>query len=337
MLIPRTYWVNRLLTFALTVWLAATLIWLIPRFSPVDPAEVMLSRMAAAGGTIENSEAILDNLRRRFGLDAPLPVQYLRYLGNLAIFNLGVSTANFPTPVVTLIARALPWTLGLMTISVLLTFVIGNWLDALMVWDRSPRWAKMAITLAMIFTSIPPILSGLLLLWVFSAQLAWFSIRGAYGINVEPGWDWSFIASVIIHGFLPALSIVVVTFGFWALGMRGLMISVQGEDYVKLAEAKGLRPRYILYRYMIRNAILPQITAFALKIGLLIAGQVLVERIFAYNGMGKLMYDAILDQDFPLIQGISYVIILMTALSVLLVDLIYPLVDPRVQYQQGRG
>lgn len=337
MLIPRAYWVNRLLTFALTVWLAATLIWLIPRFSPVDPAEVMLSRMAAAGGTIENSEAILDNLRRRFGLDAPLPVQYLRYLGNLATFDLGVSTANFPTPVVTLIARALPWTLGLMTISILLTFVIGNWLGALMVWDRSPRWAKMAIPLAMIFTSIPPILSGLLLLWVFSAQLGWFPIRGAYGINVEPGWDWSFIASVITHGFLPALSIVVVTFGFWALGMRGLMISVQGEDYVKLAEAKGLRPRYILYRYMIRNAILPQITAFALKIGLLIAGQVLVERIFAYNGMGKLLYDAILDQDFPLIQGISYVIILMTALSVFLVDLIYPLVDPRVQYQQGRG
>ena len=127
MLIPRAYWVNRLLTFALTVWLAATLILLIPRFSPIDPAEVMLSRMATAGGTIENSEAILDNLRRRFGLDAPLPVQYLRYLGNLATFDLGVSTANFPTPVVTLIARALPWTMGLMTISVLLTFVIGNW------------------------------------------------------------------------------------------------------------------------------------------------------------------------------------------------------------------
>ncbi|MEM8859430.1 MAG: ABC transporter permease [Chloroflexota bacterium] len=151
-------------------------------------------------------------------------------------------------------------------------------------------------------------------------------------IGVEPSWSWSFISSVLHHGFLPALSIVIVTFGFWALGMRGLMIGVQGEDYVKLAEAKGLRPRYILYRYMIRNAILPQITAFALKIGLLIAGQVLVERIFAYNGMGKLLYDAILNQDFPVIQGVSYVIILMTAVSVFLVDLLYPFIDPRIRH-----
>ena len=124
-----------------------------------------------------------------------------------------------------------------------------------------------------------------------------------------------------------------MTFGFWALGMRGLMITVQGEDYVKLAKAKGLRPRYILYRYMIRNAILPQITAFALKIGLLVAGQILVERIFAYNGMGKLIYDAILDQDFPVIQGVSYIIILMTALSVFIVDMLYPFIDPRIRHE----
>ena len=169
-------------------------------------------------------------------------------------------------------------------------------------------------------------------MWIFSAKLRWFPLTGAYGLTVEPGWTWSFAQSVMYHGFLPALSIVVVTFGFWALGMRGLMITVQGEDYTTLAKAKGLRPRYILYKYMIRNAILPQITAFALKIGLLIAGQVLVERIFAYNGMGKLLYDAILDQDFPVIQGVSYVIILMTALSVFLVDLIYPLIDPRIKH-----
>jgi len=149
---------------------------------------------------------------------------------------------------------------------------------------------------------------------------------------VEPGWDTGFIGSVLHHGFLPAMSIVLVTFGFWALGMRGLMITVQGEDYSVLAKAKGLRPRYILYRYMIRNAILPQVTAFALQIGGLVAGQVLVERIFAYPGMGKLLYDAILDQDFPVIQGVSFVIILMTAIAVFLVDLVYPLIDPRIRH-----
>ena len=331
--IPRDYLLNRLITFFLTVFIAATLIWLIPRLSPVDPAEIMLGRMEAGGGSVANSGAILQQLRENFGLNDPLPVQYLKYLWNTLTFDFGLSTASFPTPVADLIARALPWTLGLMFLSIVITFIIGNLLGALMVWEHSPKLVKVAIPTAMIFTSIPPILSGLLLLWIFAAKLQWFPLTGAYGIFVQPGWTWDFVKSVIHHGALPALAIVVVTFGFWALGMRGLMVSVQGEDYVQLAKAKGHRPRYILYKYMIRNAILPQVTAFALKVGLLIAGQVLVERIFAYNGMGKLLYDAILDQDFPVIQGVSYVVILMTAMSVFLVDLLYPFIDPRVQHR----
>ncbi|MEM9344217.1 MAG: ABC transporter permease [Pseudomonadota bacterium] len=333
--IPASYIRNRLITLFLTVFIAATLIWIIPRLSPVDPAEIMLGRMAAGAGSVADSDAILAQLRSNFGLDDPLIVQYAKYLWNTFTLNFGLSTASFPTPVSTLIAQALPWTLGLMILSLIITFIIGNLLGALMVWEKSPRLVKVAIPAAMVFTSIPPILSGLLLMWIFAAKLRWFPLTGAYGLTVEPGWSWDFVVSVLHHGFLPALSIVIVTFGFWALGMRGLMITVQGEDYVTLAKAKGLRPRYILYKYMIRNAILPQITAFALKVGLLIAGQVLVERIFAYNGMGKLLYDAILDQDFPVIQGVSYVIILMTALSVFLVDLIYPLIDPRIKHEEA--
>ncbi|MEM7489100.1 MAG: ABC transporter permease [Pseudomonadota bacterium] len=329
--IPASYIKNRLITLVLTVLIAATLIWIIPRLSPVDPAEIALGRMAAGAGSVANSDEILAQLRASMGIDGPLIQQYAQYIWNTLTFDFGISTASFPTPVAALIAQALPWTLGLMILSLIITFIIGNALGAFMAWDRTPKLARVAIPAAMVFTSIPPILSGLLLMWIFAAQLRWFPLTGSYGLTVEPGWDWAFISSVISHGTLPALSIVIVTFGFWALGMRGLMISVQGEDYVKLAEAKGLKPRYILYKYMIRNAILPQITAFALKVGLLIAGQVLVERIFAYNGMGKLLYDAILNQDFPVIQGVSYVIILMTALSVFLVDLLYPLIDPRIR------
>ena len=333
MKIPGRYLVNRLITLLLTVWIAATLIWIIPRLSPVDPADIMLSRMAAGAGSVENSEEILAALQERFGLNDPLHVQYAKYLANIAVLDFGLSTATFPTSVSVLIANALPWTLGLMILSVVITFFIGNALGAFMIWDRSPRLVRLAIPAAMIMTSIPPILSGLLLMYVFAAKLRWFPLTGSYGLTVTPEWSWQFILSVIHHGFLPALSIVVVTFGFWALGMRGLMITVQGEDYTQLAQAKGLRSRYILYRYMIRNAVLPQITAFALKIGLLVAGQILVERIFAYNGMGKLIYDAILDQDFPVIQGSSFIIILMTAVSVFLVDLVYPLIDPRIRHE----
>lgn len=331
--IPREYLINRLITLVLTVLIAATLIWIIPRLSPVDPAEIALGRMAAGAGTVENADEILATLRAQMGIDQPLIVQYFKYIKGVLLLDFGLSTAAFPTPVSTLIANALPWTIGLMLISLIITFIVGNLLGALMVWEKTPRLWKVAIPAAMVFTSIPPILSGLLLMWIFAAKLQWFPLTGAYGLTVEPGWTWAFVSSVLQHGFLPALSIVVVTFGFWALGMRGLMITVQGEDYTTLAKAKGLKPRYILYKYMIRNAILPQVTAFALKIGLLIAGQVLVERIFAYNGMGKLLYDAILDQDFPVIQGVSYVIILLTALSVFIVDLIYPFIDPRVRHE----
>lgn len=332
--IPASYLINRLVTLFLTVLIAATLIWLIPRFSPVDPADIMLSRMAAGGGAVENSEEILAQLQERFGLNDPLYVQYFRYISATFTFDLGISTASFPTPVSVLIAQALPWTLGLMLLSIVITFIIGNALGAFMVWEKTPRVWKVVIPTFMIFTSIPPILSGLLLMYIFSITLRWLPLTGAYGLTVEPGWTWDFIQSVIVHGTLPALSIVIVTFGFWTLGMRGLMISVQGEDYVNLAKAKGLRPRYILYKYMVRNAILPQITAFALKIGLLVSGQILVERLFSYNGMGKLLYDAILDQDFPVIQGVSFIIILMTALSVFLVDLLYPFIDPRITHQK---
>ena len=332
--IPSSYLINRLVTLLLTVWIAATLIWIIPRLSPVDPAEVMLGRMAAGGAFVEGSEEILAQLQERFGLNDAWYVQYGKYMWSIITFDFGVSVASFPTPVWTLIAQALPWTRGLMILSLILTFIIGNALGAFMVWERTPKPWKVVIQSMMIFTSIPPILSGLLLMYIFSVKLRWFPLTGSYGLTVTPGWNWDFIASVLTHGFLPALSIIVVTFGFWTLGMRGLMISVQGEDYVNLAKAKGLKPRYILYKYMVRNAILPQVTAFALKIGLLVSGQILVERIFSYNGMGKLLYDAILDQDFAVIQGVSFIIILMTALSVFIVDLLYPLIDPRIRHSQ---
>jgi peptide/nickel transport system permease protein len=333
--IPNDYIVNRLITFVLTVWIAATLIWIIPRLSPVDPAEVMLGRMAAGGAFVEGSDQILEQLRERFGLNEPLWVQYLLYLKSIITFDFGLSAASFPTPVASLIAQALPWTIGLMLLSVIITFIIGNALGAFMVWERTPRVWKVVIPTLMIFTSVPPILSGLLLMYVFAVQLRALPLTGSYGLDVVPEWSLDFAMSVVEHGTLPALSIILVTFGFWTLGMRGLMITVQGEDYVNLAKAKGLRPRYILYKYMVRNAILPQVTAFALKIGLLVSGQILVERIFSYNGMGKLLYDAILDQDFAVIQGVSFIIILMTALSVFLVDLLYPLIDPRIRQSAG--
>ena len=173
----------------------------------------------------------------------------------------------------------------------------------------------------------------MLLVYIFGFLLRWFPQNYAYGYGLSPELSLEFIASVLHHGFLPAMAIVLVTFGYWALGMRGMMVTIEGEDYMILAQAKGLKPFYVLYRYMIRNAILPQMTALAVSIGTLVGGSVLVEVIFNYNGMGTLIFTAIREQDFNLIQGTSFILIVTSALAVLIIDLSYPLIDPRISLE----
>lgn len=333
--LPLGYLLRRFGIWLLTVWVAATVIWIIPRFAPGDPIEAMVGDMASAGTNVEGADAIIEGFRERFGLDAPVHVQYIRYIGSLLRFDLGLSITNFPTPVNEIIMRALPWTVGLLLLAMVITFLLGNFLGAIMVWAKTPRLFKYLIPFGMLFTSIPTILSALFLLYIFAFTFDLFPAQNAYALGTQPGFNLEFIWSVIVHGTLPALSIILVSFGYWALGMRGMMITVQGEDYVQLARAKGLKPMYILYRYMVRNAILPQITAFAITLGTLVSGQVLVERVFNYQGMGFLIYTAILQRDFPVIQGASFIIIVMTATAVLLVDLIYPFIDPRVSQKRA--
>ena len=330
--IPLFYLLRRLLVFLLTIWLAATIIWLVPRLTPGDPVAAMVGQMMETSAYVSGADEIIEGWRARFGLDQPQWIQYFRYLWNCLTLDFGYSYSAFPAEVADLISYKLPWTLGLLLLSVTLSFVIGNLLGALMFWSGTPAFVRYLIPVGMIFTSIPTILAGLFLLYVFSFNLRWFPLRGIYDQNISAGFSWEFVASVIHHGTLPALSIILVSFGAWALGMRGMMITIEGEDFTNLARAKGLRPMYLLYRYMIRNAILPQVTAFAFQIGTLLSGQILVEIVFGYQGMGLLIYDAILSRDYALLQGASFIIILMTAISVLIVDLAYPLIDPRISH-----
>jgi peptide/nickel transport system permease protein len=331
--ITLTYFLRRLGIFFLTIWVAATLIYIIPRLAPGDPIAAMVARMTQQAGYVENADVIIQGWRKRFGLDDPWYLQYIRYLGNLVTFNFGYSIANFPTTVRDIVVRALPWTIGLLTISITLFFVIGNLLGALLAWKKTPNFVKFLIPVSMIFTSVPALLAGLILLYIFAFRLDWLPSLGSYGRGVQPGWDWRFISSVITHGILPSMAIVIVTFGYWTLGMRGMMITVEGEDYMTLAQAKGLNPFYMLYRYMIRNAILPQITALALAMGTAVGGQVVVEYIFSYQGMGTAIFTAIRNQDYPVIQGTTFVLVLTTALAVFVIDMLYPLIDPRISHE----
>ena len=329
----RGYLIRRFAIFFLTIWVSATTIYIVPRLAPGDPIAAMISRMSQQAGYVENSDKIIEGWRERFGLNDPPLTQYVRYVGNLLRFDMGYSMAFFPTTVSSMVKRAAPWTLGLLLISVAITFLLGNFLGALLAWRRTPRPVKIAIPATMIFTSIPGVLAAIFLLYVFAFKLKLFPLRGAYGRGLQPEWGWEFIWSVIYHGILPVLSIVLVSFGYWALGMRGMMVTVEGEDYMHLAHAKGLNPLYTLYRYMVRNAVLPQVTALAITLGTLVSGQVLVEYIFSYPGMGTLIFTAIRNQDFPVIQGTSLILILTTATAVLVVDLVYPLIDPRISYE----
>lgn len=332
--LTRGYVLRRLGMFLLTIWLGATIIFIVPRLMPGDPVTAMVGRMVAAAGRIENADKIIEAWRKKFGLDDPVLVQYVRYMGNLVTGDLGYSLGNFPATVSEMIGRALPWTIGLLSVATLLSFFLGNAIGAILGWRPTPNWVKSALPFALTFNSVPFFMLGMIMIYLFAYTIRWFPPNGAVGRGIETGFTWEFISSVIYHGTLPALAIVVTSMGGWALGMRGMMITSEGDDYMILAKAKGLKERRIFLRYSVRNAVLPQFTALALSMGSLVGGSILVEYIFAYPGIGSLLYDAILTNDFNLIQGIVFVLVLTTSTAVLIIDLLYPLLDPRISYQR---
>ena len=327
------YIIRRVMIFLLTIWVSITIIFLVARLAPGDPISAMVAQASASMGVVENADAIIAGWKEYFGLNDPIHIQYVKFLGNLASFQFGPSLIAFPAQVGELIGRALPWSIGLGLVTLPLIFFIGNFLGALLAWNRTPGGLRAVIPMTMIFTSLPSVLMALIFIFMFAHRMRLFPISGPFGRGLQPGFNLEFISSLIHHGMLPVASLVIVSFGYWALGMRGMMVTTEGEDYMTLAEAKGLPPFYVLYRYQIRNAILPQITALAIALRTLVAGQILVEAIFSYRGIGTLIYTSIRNQDYNAIQGTSFVVILFTAVSVLVIDLIYPLIDPRISLE----
>jgi peptide/nickel transport system permease protein len=329
------YVLKRIGMFFLTVWMGATIIFIVPRLAPGDPITATIGRMIAQGGSVENADELIETWKAKFGLDEPMPVQYVRYLGNLATFDTGYSLAFFPATVDELVFRAMPWTVFLLLIATFLSFLLGNAIGALMAWRPTPGWIRRLLPLTIVFTAIPPFMLGILLIYLFAFQLEWLPFSGAYERGLTPGLNLPFMLSALEHAVLPATAIVLTSMGFWALGMRGMMITIDGQDYMLLAHAKGLRPGRIFLRYGIRNGILPQVTALALTLGSIAAGSVIVEYIFTYPGMGYLLYQGIINSDFNLVQGIVFYLILGVSLAVLVLDLAYPLIDPRITHQRS--
>lgn len=325
------YLARLVVMFALVVFTAASLNFFLPRIIGKDPVAERIAAMQETGGGSVDIEALSAAYRAKLGLDRPLFEQYLSYLGDIARFDFGFSIANYPVTVNELIAKALPWTIGLMATSTLVAFGIGSLLGALAVWPRAPRLFRTITPVAMVFAAIPFYLLGLLLIEIFAFRLKWFPLGGGFAIGGQPGWNWPFIGDVLYHAALPALAIAVAAIGTWALQMRGMMVSVLGEDYINYAQANGVTPQRIFFRYGLRNAILPQITSLALTFGQVVTGAVLVEIVFSYPGLGTLLFQSIEYSDYFVIQGVVFMLVLTVATSMLVMDVVMPLLDPRVR------
>ena len=290
---------------------------------------------AQGGGSLAGVQDMVQSYQERFGLGHSLWTQYLRYLGGLLRLDLGYSITNYPTRVADQIAYALPWTLGLLGTATVIAFAVGTMIGALAAWPRAPRLFRNVMPLFIVLSAIPFYLVGLVLVYFIGFRLGWLPSSGGHALTAVPGLSWSFAGDVLLHSLLPAFSIVVASIGHWALGMRGMMVSVQGEDYMTFADAKGLRPSRVFFLYGLRNALLPQVTALALSLGRIITGSVLVEMVFAYPGLGTLLFESIKLSDFFTIYGCVLVLVAATGVSMVVVDLLYPLLDPRVRTTHG--
>lgn len=328
------YILKRIGVFLIIIWLAATVNFVMPRLAPVNPIREKLLQAVSFGGAGKiDMERVVKTYEEKFGLNQPLWKQYLNYIWDMARLDFGVSLANFPSQVIDIIMRALPWTISLLLLTTLIAFGLGTLLGALIAWPRTPAFFQILVAPILTLSSIPFYTLALILVYLLAFTWKIFPLSGGYSLGSMPSWSLSFFKDALYHSVLPALSIVLASLGSWAIGMRGMMISGLGEDYITFAEAKGLKGREIFLRYALRNALLPQVTALALSLGYIVSGAVLVEVVFGFPGVGTVLYQAIRTFDYFVIYGVVMMLILAIGLATLVMDLIYPLLDPRITYQ----
>jgi len=316
---------RRLGVYVLTAWVTITVNFILPRLMPGNPVEQMIAKIQ---GRV--TPQMIAAIKAQFGagLNQPEIVQYWNYLKLLAHGNLGESI-TLSAPVSQVLSSQVWWTIGLIGVATVFSFLIGTFLGVMFGWTRGSR-VDTVIPLATFFQSVPYYFLGTVLIMLFASQLNWFPLMNAYDPSLNPGWDWTYIASVIRYGELPILSIVISSLAGWMLGMRNMMITTIGEDFVLMAVAKGLPRRRVIW-HAARNAILPSIANFALTIGLLVSGALLVEQVFNYPGVGNLLVNAVGNEDYPLLQGI-FLLVTFTVLGAnFLADILYYALDPRTR------
>ena len=325
---------RRLLFLLVVIWSASTIVFFIPRLSKTNAIRERFAELSRTGGfSPDDLEKIIASYTKQFGLDAPLWQQYQDYLGNILHLDFGFSLNRYPMTVTQVIITAIPSTLGLLLVTTMLSFVIGNLLGALSAWPKAPTWVRAIATPFVLLTGVPPVIMGVLLLFFIGFKLQLLPLGGAYTIGIVPDGSLSSYLDLLLHLILPALALILGSVGGWVLSMRGMGITIQGEDYVNFAEHKGLTARVIFRDYYLRNTLLPQATALALALGTVVTSAIVVEGLFGLPGIGLALNSAIRSNDFPVIYGIVLFITAAVATLMVVMEFVYPLLDPRIRNQ----
>jgi peptide/nickel transport system permease protein len=306
---------------------AITINFFLPRLLPGDPAATILGTSAG-----KLTQLDLQRVREALGLtNDPLFQQFLTYLSHMVQGDFGVSYTYFPAQVTKVISNGLTWTLLLGSVSLVFSFILGNLIGIFGSWRRGGIVDTVLPPLLILIGSFPAFFLALGLLYIFGVQFNILPISHAYDTTLTQGFNLPFITSIVQHMILPATTSILLGLGGWALGMRNVMVSVLAEDYVTMAEAKGLKQIRIMFKYAARNAMLPGITGLGIALGGILSGQILIETVFSYPGLGFLLIYAVNGRDYPLMQGLFMMITVAILAANFLVDILYTRLDPRVR------
>jgi peptide/nickel transport system permease protein len=327
------YYLKKIGAYLFTIWGAFTVTFFLFRLLPTDPIRTWMKSLEGRYAVrMQGGTDMVAQFKEQFGLNGNLWQQYTHYLSNLVLRgDMGPSFVNFPNTVQSLIAQRLPWTLVLLGTSIVISWLLGLIVGLLAAWFRDRRWSGTVTNVSVALSQVPPYIIAVFLVLLFGYQLRWLPYRGSWDAQYPLGFNWPFIKSAIRYAILPSASLVIVSVSGWILSTRSLVISVLGEDYLTYAEAKGLRTWDIMRRYALRNVMLPQATALALTLGAVMNGTLLIETFFIYPGIGDLMYQAVRLMDFNTIMGIVLLSIVSVMTASLVMDIIIPVLDPRIR------
>ncbi len=324
------YALRRLGFFVLTLWAALTLNFLLPRLMPGNPALAMMTKFHSAGANPQTLRA----LETLFGVNNQqgLLAQYFGYLHQMLTGNFGTSLSQFPASVTSVIGSAIWWTLGLVGVTTVLAFLLGTGLGIVSAWRRGGKLDSVVPPVFVITSAIPYFWVAMVLVLVFGITLHWFPSQGGYYVTTDsPGFNLTFFQDVVNHAFLPAMALLITTIGTWILTMRNTMITTLAEDYVRMARAKGLPGWRIMLDYAARNAMLPNLVGFAMSLGFVVSGAILVEYVFNYPGVGYMLLQAVDGEDYPLMQALFLLITVAVLVAILAADILTALLDPRTR------